>query len=368
MIKSKIIIKLGSYSYPIFIEENIINNLGEIIKNFGNYSRYLLITDTNVAKLYLKKIEASFKSSKLPSDSIILKPGEKTKSFYHFQLLLEKILEKRIDRNSILIAIGGGVIGDIVGLASSVILRGVPYIQVPTTLLAQVDSAVGGKTGINSKFGKNLIGTFKQPLAVISSINTLKSLGSRQVFSGYAEILKYALIDDKKFFNWLQNCGNKLIKLDNEVCIKAIKKGCEIKSKIVIQDEKERGIRAFLNLGHTFAHSLESITNYSNKILHGEAVLVGMLMAIKFSIYLKLCNPEIAIIYQKHLQELNIKYLVNDYKINTQPEEIYNHMLFDKKNFNGKMNLILIKNIGQPLIHTLKNKKILINFLRKEVF
>ena len=274
MIKPKTKVKLGENSYPIYIEENIVSEIGNIIGKIGSFSKYILVTDSNVAKFYLKDVENSLKILQKPFKSIILRPGEKTKSFNNLNYLLEKILQNKIDRNSVVIALGGGVIGDLVGFAASIVLRGLPYIQIPTTLLAQVDSSVGGKTGINSIYGKNLIGSFKQPIAVISSINMLNSLQKREINSGYAEILKYSLIADKNFFKWLLDNGKDIIKLQPKNCIKAIKKSCEIKSDIVSMDEKESGIRAFLNLGHTFGHSIESITNYSKKINHGEAVLL----------------------------------------------------------------------------------------------
>ena len=368
MIKPRTRVKLGENSYPIYIEENIISEIGNIIKKFGSFSKYILVTDNNVAKFYLKDVKNSLKQLQKPVKFIILKPGEKTKSFYNLNYLSEKILKNKIDRNSVIIALGGGVIGDLVGFAASIVLRGLPYIQIPTTLLAQVDSSVGGKTAINSIYGKNLIGSFKQPIAVISSINMLNSLRRREINSGYAEILKYSLIADKKFFIWLLNHGKDIIELQPKNCIKAIKKSCDIKSKIVSIDEKEGSIRAFLNLGHTFGHSIESITNYSNKINHGEAVFVGTLMALKFSNYLNLCKSEIPKKYEEHLKSLGIKHLIHDYKIKTNSEEIYKHMLFDKKINNGKLNFIIIRDFGKPQIYKLENKKTLITFLRKEVF
>ena len=368
MIKPKTKVKLGENSYPIYIEENIVSEIGNIIGKIGSFSKYILVTDSNVAKFYLKDVENSLKILQKPFKSIILRPGEKTKSFKNLNYLVEKILQNKIDRNSVVIALGGGVIGDLVGFAASIVLRGLPYIQIPTTLLAQVDSSVGGKTGINSIYGKNLIGSFKQPIAVISSINMLNSLQKREINSGYAEILKYSLIADKNFFKWLLDNGKDIIKLQPKNCIKAIKKSCEIKSNIVSIDEKESGIRAFLNLGHTFGHSIESITNYSKKINHGEAVFVGTLMALKFSNYLNLCKSEIPKKYQEHLKILGIKHLIDDYKIKTNSEEIYKHMLFDKKMTNGKLNFIVIRDFGKPQIYKLENKKTLITFLRKEVF
>ena len=368
MIKSKVQVKIKKSGYSIYIGEDLIDSFTVIINKLGQFSKYVIVTDSNVAKHHLKKVENSLKRTNTPFISIILKPGEKTKSFSHLNILLEKILHSKVDRNCILIALGGGVIGDLVGLAASILLRGVKYVQIPTTLLAQVDSSIGGKTGINSKYGKNLIGTFNQPLGVLTSINVLSSLNKREIYSGYAEILKYALIADEKFYSWLLINAQNVLRLDKQKCLKAIRRSCEIKSEIVSKDEKEKGIRAYLNLGHTFGHSIESISNYSKKINHGEAVFVGMLLALKFSNFLSLCESKIHLTYESHLKTLGIKYLIDDYNIQTNPEEFYEHMLFDKKITNGKLNFILLKNLGKPHIFELKNKKILTNFLRKEIF
>ena len=368
MIKSTIKVNLNKNSYPIFLGENHIDIACEIISNLGEFSKIIIITDKNVGKLYLNRIVNSFASKNLNPESIVLPDGEKTKSFFYLKMLIERILKKRIDRNAILIALGGGVIGDLVGLAASLILRGIEYVQIPTTLLAQVDSSVGGKTAINSQFGKNLIGTFKQPKAVISSLNTLKTLDKRDINAGYAEIFKYALIKDKKFFDWLLINGSKVIKLKTSECTYAIEKSCKIKSKIVAEDEKEKGVRALLNLGHTFGHSLESINNYSKKINHGEAVLVGICMALKFSYFMKICKENYFQICEKHFKENNLKYLLNHFKIKTSAKELLKHMEFDKKTKNGTLNFILVSQIGKASIFGLNNKRKVLNFLEKEYF
>ena len=281
--------------------------------------------------------------------------------------MCEKILEKRIDRKTLLICVGGGVIGDLVGLTASILLRGIDFVQIPTTLLSQVDSSVGGKTAINSKFGKNLIGTFYQPKAVLISLNTLKSLPYRQIISGYAEILKYSLIKDNTFFFWLKKNGHKIISLDKTSLIYAIKKSCKIKSQIVSEDEKEKGIREILNLGHTFGHAIESQTGFSKKILHGEAVFIGMFLAIKFSVFLGFGKKKMVESYENHMKHLKIPFRLSDYNLKFSSKEFIKHLRFDKKINNNKLKFILLEQYGKTLSYTLNNEKLLVKFLEKNL-
>lgn len=361
-------VKLQKRSYPIFIEENLIGNTGRIISSIGNYSQVVIITDENVANFYIDELNKSILKSYKKVNTITLKPGEKTKSFYYLNLVIEKIISLKIDRNTLIVAFGGGVIGDLVGLASSLLLRGLPYIQIPTTLLAQVDSSVGGKTGINSKSGKNLIGTFKQPKAVLTSINTLKTLKKREISSGYSEILKYSLIKNKSLFRWLENNGEKILNLDPNACSYAIKESCKIKSKIVEQDEKESGIRAKLNFGHTFGHVIESMNNYSKKINHGESVLIGMIIAVKLSIELKICKRKTLERIEEHCEKLRLKMFLKNYKIKLSVRNFFELLKYDKKVKDNKINFILLKEIGKSIITDDVNEKFLYEFLKKEVF
>ncbi len=367
MINKTLQVNLGEKSYPIYVEENLISKVGEIVKSINSFSKILVITDRNVSKLHLKDLLKSFDKKKLEINYIILPSGEYTKSFYHLNLLLNKILSFKVDRQSLIISFGGGVIGDLVGLASSLVLRGLDYIQIPTTLLSQVDSSVGGKTAINSKFGKNLIGTFKQPIAVISSMNILKTLKKRDVDSGYAEVIKYSLIRDNNFFYWLKSNGKKLVDLNPEICEYAIKKSCKIKAEIVSLDEKENGTRALLNLGHTFGHVLELVNNYSNKIYHGEAVLVGIMMAIKLSVSLNFCDKKVITECEQHFKDLGLKYNINDYNLKISLKNFMKLLTFDKKIKNGKLNFILLKSIGNGFVHNLVNRKKLEEVIRKEI-
>ncbi len=357
-------VSLGANSYSIIIGYKILDKMLDSIPK-ENYSKIIFISDKNIQKnnqaLFVKII------NKLNCETIILPSGEKIKSFKYLQDVIEKILKFNVDRNSLIICFGGGVLGDLVALASSLILRGVDYFQIPTTLLSQVDSSVGGKTAINSRYGKNLIGTFKQPKKVIISVDVLKSLDQREIISGYAEILKYSFIKDKNFFNWLKTNGKKILSIDPKSCIYAIKKSCSIKSKIVSIDEKEHGIREILNFGHTFGHAIESVTGYSDKIRHGESIFIGMYLAIKFSIFLKLCNENILDNYVSHLEELGISYKLRDYKINIKPKNFIKLMKFDKKVRENKIKFILLKNIGNPVRIFLEDENLLSIFLKNEL-
>ena len=236
------------------------------------------------------------------SKTLILKfiESNPTKEFNHFQNLISKILDKNPERSTSLIALGGGVVGDLAGFAASIILRGINYFQIPTTLLAQVDSSVGGKTGVNSEHGKNLIGTFYQPKGVLIDTNVLATLSKRELLAGYAEVVKYGIIGDKKFFEWLEINGEALIKGDEGLQKYAIMESCRAKAKIVNQDEKETGNRALLNFGHTYGHALEAEMGYSSRLLHGEAVAIGMLLAFDLSVLMGFCAKEEAARVQKH--------------------------------------------------------------------
>ncbi len=359
-------VSLGKKSYTIFIGKDILGSIPSFIPNYQKYSKIIIITDENVYKKNQRLFSYVFKKE-IKFNQIILPHGEKTKSFKYLELLIDKILKLEVDRDCLLICVGGGVLGDLSALSSSLILRGIDLVQVPTTLLSQVDSSVGGKTGINSKYGKNLIGSFKQPKSVIISTDILTSLGKRELVSGYAEILKYSFIKDKLFFRWLVKNGKKVISLDSDSCIYAIEKSCIIKSKIVAIDEKEKGIREILNFGHTFGHAIESITGYKHKIKHGEAIFIGMYLAIKFSIFLKLCSKDILFHYSSHLENLGIPFNLEHYNIKISPEEFLKHMRFDKKVKKNKIKLILIKDIGLPVRIFLEEEKKLSNFLKDEL-
>jgi 3-dehydroquinate synthase len=278
-------------------------------------------------------------------------PGETTKSFAHLAELCDRLLAAGIERRDRIIAFGGGVIGDLAGFAAAILRRGVDFIQIPTTLLSQVDSSVGGKTGINSGHGKNLIGAFHQPLAVIADISLLDTLPKRELASGYAEVAKYGLLGDKNFFEWLEGAAPVIMRGDPQARIHAIKRSCEAKARIVAEDETETGVRALLNLGHTFGHALESATGYSGRLLHGEGVAIGMVQAVRFSERMKLCAPGTALRVIKHLKSVGLP--THASQIPGQlppPATLLDIMRQDKKAQGGKLTFILVKGIGESFI------------------
>ena len=284
-------------SYPIIVGDDLLSNGGEILKEFIYKKKIIVIHDSffsinskhdNAFEKFIQSIKKLTTSVKL----IDIPGGDHTKSIDQLNKIVEKVLENGIDRQSLIIAFGGGVVGDIAGFAASIVLRGINFIQVPTTLLSQVDSSVGGKTGINSKIGKNLIGSFHQPQAVLADINILKSLPNREFRAGFAEVVKYGLIKDLEFFNWLNQEYDSIFIYDKIKLQKMITKSCEIKAKIIKNDEKEGGKRALLNLGHTFAHAIESFGNFDGRIIHGEAVSIGICLAFKLSNKLCFCSTD----------------------------------------------------------------------------
>ncbi|MDX2082863.1 MAG: 3-dehydroquinate synthase [Rickettsiales bacterium] len=346
---NKIRVNLDNRSYEILIGSGIIDHLTKFLAH-KNYSKIFIITDEKIAKLHLTTLKQVLNESQINSETIITESGEQAKSFASLEKICEEILQKNIDRKSLIIAFGGGVIGDLSGFIASILLRGIDFIQIPTTLLAAVDSSVGGKTAINSKSGKNLIGSFYQPQLVITDLNFLKTLPKRQLLSGYAEVLKYALIQDQNFFDFLTKNYQKIFSYDQEILAEIIKKSCQSKSDIVSQDERENGIRALLNFGHTFGHVFETETNYSDEILHGEAVAIGMLMAAKMSLNFKMISENKFDEIKSHL--INCGFVIDPKKIrrNWNLENLIEHLYKDKKNEDGNLTFILLEKIGSAKI------------------
>ena len=263
-------------SYEILVGGGLLGQAGRSIKPLLREPRAFVVTDERVAELHLLALTRALESEGIAAHPVILPPGEGSKDFLHLQRLLEALLDERVERGSLLLALGGGVIGDLVGFAASILLRGIGFVQLPTTLLAQVDSAVGGKTGINTRHGKNLIGSFHQPRLVLADIDVLSTLRRREFLAGYAEVVKYGLINDPVFFAWLDDHASAIRDGDRAARRQAVATSCAAKAAIVARDERERGERALLNLGHTFAHALEAECGYDDEILHGEAVAIGM--------------------------------------------------------------------------------------------
>jgi 3-dehydroquinate synthase len=284
-------VDLAGRSYDIVIDSGLIDRVGELARKLLPASKVIVVTDDTVMPLYGTRVVASFKQAGIEAPSVTVPAGEASKEFGAFGKLMNDLLDLRPDRKTTLVALGGGVVGDLTGFAASVLLRGVDFIQVPTTLLAQVDSSVGGKTGINTRHGKNLVGSFHQPRLVVADTDVLDTLPRRELLAGYAEVVKYGLIDDPKFFDWCEQNGAEVLAGDTAKRSYAIERSCVAKARIVAADERETtDLRALLNLGHTFGHALEAETGFGPDLLHGEAVGAGMAMAFDLSARLGLCR------------------------------------------------------------------------------
>ena len=347
---TKINVKLNNGTYQIVIGENILSSCNQLIKKVCPKTKKIaLLIDKNVPTKFIKIISKSLKNYKVFKYTYSV--NEKFKSINNVTNLIDKCLFNNFNRNDLILSVGGGILGDFSGFASSLIKRGINFINIPTTLLAQVDSSIGGKTGVNSKFGKNLIGSFYQPKLVISDVAILKSLPKREIVCGFAEILKHSLIKKNNFFNWLKKNSNEILQKNNfSLLKKAIIESCKIKIHFVTKDTHEESFRMILNFGHTFAHALEVKNNYSKTINHGEAVLMGMLMATKLSYLKKVCDlktlKQVENIYK--LNRLNFSF--NKYFKKKDHNKIVDLMANDKKNNDNKINLILLKKIGQTTI------------------
>lgn len=344
-------VSLGDRSYDISIGEGLLARAGGIVAPLLRRPMTAIVTDSNVAAAHLATLERALAAHGIRSTAIVMPPGEATKSYQHLAELCDRLLAAGIERRDRIIAFGGGVIGDLAGFAAAILRRGVDFIQIPTTLLSQVDSSVGGKTGINSPHGKNLIGAFHQPLAVITDISLLNTLPKRELASGYAEVAKYGLLGDNGFFEWLEAAAPAIMRGDAQARIHAIKRSCEAKARIVAEDETETGVRALLNLGHTFGHALESATNYSQRLLHGEGVSIGMVQAFRFSERLKLCAPGTSERVALHLKGVGLPTHVSEIPGDLPPAAtLLDMMRQDKKAQGGKLTFILVKGVGEAFI------------------
>ena len=362
----KLYVKTGSQRYPIFIGNNILDKIKKIFKeNFINFNQCLVIVDKNVPKKLIGKVLNSLPKKKI--SLYYFNYNKKNKNQKSIENILSILLSKNFNRNDCVISVGGGITGDVSGFAASIFKRGLKFINIPTTLLSQVDSSIGGKTGINSKYGKNLIGSFYQPSLVISDIIFLKSLPKREIICGYGEILKHAIIADKKFFNFLDINGSKILNLESPFIERAIFKSCSIKKKVVEADEKELGIRKILNFGHTFAHAYEATLGYSKKLNHGEAVILGIKTVAKFSLVNNILNIKEFSLIQNHLNKLSLPRKINKFFTIKNLNKILSFMKKDKKNNTDKVNLVLLKKIGSPIYKLQFNEKKINLFLRKEL-
>ena len=342
-------VALAAKSYRIDIGPGLMVSAGKTLSEILPSKRICVVTDENVAKHYVMPLMKSLEAAGfVAGPPIILPAGEETKNFKNLLSIVDRCLSYKLDRKSTLIALGGGVVGDITGFAASMIMRGIGFVQIPTTLLAQVDSAVGGKTAINTEQGKNLVGSFYQPKHVIIDTDVLTTLPDRERKAGYAEILKYALIQDPQFFDWLEENAGPLLSGDTAALTHAIETSCAIKAEIVSADEKEeRDLRALLNLGHTYGHALEALGGYDGRLLHGEAVSIGMLLAFTYAAAAGLCPAKDVERIKAHLEKAGLMIAP---PFPASAKDIVKKMRDDKKNTDGKLTLVLARGIGQAFI------------------
>ena len=362
----KLVINSKTQKYPVFIGSNLISKLSKILKkNSLSFNKCLLVIDKKVPKKFVNKLKQSLKIKK--RYIYFFNASEINKNQKSVNKILEILLSKNFSRKDCLITVGGGITGDVGGFAASLFKRGIQLVNIPTTLLSQVDSSIGGKTGINSKYGKNMVGTFYQPKLVISDIDFLKTLPKREIICGYGEILKHSLIASKNFYKFLDKNYSGILKLKSSLIEKAIYESCKIKKKFIENDEKENGIRKVLNFGHTFAHAYEATLKYSNKLNHGEAVLLGIQTALKFSFKNKLLDKKDYSGIINHLNNPPLPSKITKYFSVKDLNKILFFMTKDKKNNSHKIQLLLLKKIGYPITNKeYKNEK-LKSFLKKEL-
>jgi 3-dehydroquinate synthase len=347
-------VELAERGYDILIGTGNLGEIGARVKALGP-SRVAIVTDETVGRLYLEKVQGSLEAAGLASEHFVLPPGEATKSFERLTALCDELLDMKLERGDAVIALGGGVIGDLAGFAASIVKRGVKLVQIPTTLLAQVDSSIGGKTGINTRHGKNLIGSFYQPSFVLIDTDVLASLDGSELRAGYAEVVKYGLLGDAPFYEWLEENGPGLLGGDHARQIEAVARCCHAKAEIVAEDEKEHGRRALLNLGHTFGHALEAWAGYSAKLLHGEAVSIGMALAFSISEEMGLCPEGRAERVTGHLKAAGLPVRIADLAERTggnlpDADRLIALMAQDKKAKGGKVPFILAREIGDAFV------------------
>lgn len=345
-------VELAERSYDIVIGKNLLDTAGERAAALVPGARCAVVSDTTVAALYLQRLKASLEQHSLFLGEVVVAPGEASKSFPILAPLCERLLELGVERGDAIVALGGGVVGDLAGFAASILRRGVRLVQIPTSLLAQVDSSVGGKTGINTPQGKNLIGTFHQPSLVLADISVLSTLEPRQFRAGYAEMMKYGLIGDASFFAWLEQNWPRIFAGEGPERARAIATSCRAKVAIVEADEREEsGTRALLNLGHTFGHALEAYAGYSDRLLHGEAIAIGMRLAFTFSVEQGLCPEGDAQRVEGHLAAVGLPGRIASIPgQKPKAEPLLQLMAQDKKVKGGKLALVLVRGVGQAFV------------------
>ncbi len=344
-------VELDARGYDIHVGRGLLARAGEFAKPLLKQRRVFVVTDSMVAPLYLKAATSSFEAAGIRVDHTVVPAGEATKDFAHLEQVLDAMLAAKCERGTMIVALGGGVIGDLAGFAASVLLRGVDFIQIPTTLLSQVDSSVGGKTGINTAAGKNLVGTFHQPRLVLADTDVLATLPRRELLAGYAEVAKYGLLGDAAFWTWLEQNGAQALaggEASHVLLRHAIVASCEAKARVVAADEREAGLRALLNLGHTFGHAFEAEMGYGGALLHGEAVAIGMVTAFDLSARLGLSPATDADRIRKHFTAVGLPVAppTRGPRGAITPEMLIAHMAQDKKTKDGALTFVLTRGIG----------------------
>jgi 3-dehydroquinate synthase len=348
---TQITVALGEYSYPILVQPGALEKAAKHLGGFASNQRLFVLTDEHVGSNLLPRLERALDGSVIDLVVKVLPAGEASKSWRQLEMVTDWLLAEGVERSDTLVALGGGVIGDLTGFAAAIVKRGCGFVQIPTSLLAQVDSSVGGKTAINSSAGKNLIGSFNQPRFVLIDPLVLNSLPDRELRAGYAEVIKYGLINDKHFFDWCETNGSRLLARDPDALSEAIIHSVRAKALIVGEDEKElSGRRALLNLGHTFGHALEAETGFSGRLVHGEAVAAGMALAFGYSVRRGHCAAAEAERVTTHLQSVGLPYSLASASVRASGQRLVDHMMHDKKMSGGTLPFLLANGIGQSFL------------------
>lgn len=348
-------VNLGDRSYPIYVGASILDSLGQRLREAGLAGKVAVVTNPTVAQLYLDAVHGSLDYAGFEVVPILVPDGEEHKTFKSLTTIYDRLIAERCERKSSVLALGGGVIGDLAGFAAATYLRGVPYVQVPTTLLAQVDSSVGGKTGVNHENGKNLIGAFYQPKLVLIDVNVLASLPRRELLAGLAEVIKYGIIEDPQLFRDVEKKLTKIVALDRELLERIIVTSCSIKARIVEMDEREENQRAVLNFGHTIGHALEAATNYQ-RFLHGEAVAVGMVKAAMLSVQHGFCDQQS---FERILEIITEAGLPSEIPAGLSLQSVIEAIQLDKKAAEGKIKFVMSEGIGKTRFHWLSPREVL---------
>ncbi len=360
-------VDLGARGYDILIGPGLTAASGALLAALHPGARAMVVTDEAVAPLHLPSVMDGLSGGGVAARHVVVPAGEQAKSWPVLEEVVDAILAARLERGDVVVALGGGVVGDLAGFAAAIARRGMPFVQMPTTLLAQVDSSVGGKTGINTPHGKNLVGAFHQPGLVIADIDHLATLPARQMRAGYAEVAKYAFIGDRDLFDWLERRREEIFALGPAVAT-AVARSCEAKAKVVAADEREAGERALLNLGHTFGHALEAEAGYGETLVHGEAVAIGMAMAFRYSVRRGLCPPRDAALAVAHLREAGLPTRVADVAgLETSADRLLEAMRQDKKTERGRLRLVLVRGIGRAFVTADVDVRDLATFLEEEL-